>query len=119
MDISAISTLEQALGTIPRIPIVREPTPVRRLSGAFTDQEVWLKDDGATHPLYGGNKPRKLEYLIAHAKEKGRALLTFGFETSNHGVATAIHCHENGVACELVLVRGPDLSKASQAARDK
>lgn len=108
MDRSKIARLREALEKIRRIDLVTGPTPVRKLARAFPDSEVWLKDDSISHPVYGGNKPRKLEYLIAKAQDRRQSVVTFGFESSNHAVATAYHCHQNNVPCHLILVRGPD-----------
>ncbi|MBI3544266.1 MAG: pyridoxal-phosphate dependent enzyme [Deltaproteobacteria bacterium] len=112
--------LRAALDRVPRVPLVDGPTPVRRLARAFADTEVWLKDDSSTNPAYGGNKPRKLEYLIARAKAKGQEVVTFGFESSNHAVASALHCSRFGVPCHLVLVRGPaGLSPADEILKER
>lgn len=101
-----------------RFMLVNEPTPVRRLDRAFPSGHVWLKDDARTNDTYGGNKPRKLEYLVAKAKERRQSVLTFGYESSNHAVASVLHCHAAGVPCHLVLVRGPEcLSEADSAAK--
>lgn len=119
-DIEAAARIRAALDRIPRITLVDKPTPVRRLAGAFPNAEVWLKDDSSSHPVYGGNKPRKLEYLIADAKRQGKSIVTFGFESSNHAVASAFHCSGHGVPCHLVLVRGPDgMSEADRILKDK
>ncbi|MBG83367.1 MAG: hypothetical protein CMJ40_02340 [Phycisphaerae bacterium] len=62
------------------------PSPVRDLSDLR--QGLWIKDDGAIHSTYGGNKVRKLEYLLADAKEE---IVTFGAMGSHHALATAVH----------------------------
>src|SRR5689334_8961670 len=112
---SRLQRLWAACDRFPRVPIVSAPTPVRRLGGI--GQDLWLKDDSLSHPVYGGNKPRKLEYLIARARESGRDILTTGFESSNHALATAYHASRFGVATHLVLVRGPGgLASADAAA---
>jgi D-cysteine desulfhydrase len=68
------------------------PTPVRRLAALETRAvELWLKDDGAVHPLYGGNKVRKLELLLQQARACGaRRILTAGTAGSHHALATAL-----------------------------
>ena len=79
------------------------PTPVRpleRLAGG-----LWMKDDSRTAPLWGGNKPRKLEWLIGDAGRRGRrTLLTFGGLATNHGLATALYAREHGMRCVLALL---------------
>ena len=47
-----------------------------------------MKDDGAIHPVYSGNKVRKLEYLLADAEDE---IVTFGAMGSHHALATAVH----------------------------
>ena len=67
-----------------------------------------MKDDSRTAPLWGGNKPRKLEWLIADARRKGRGtLLTFGGLATNHGLATALYAREHGLRCVLALLDQP------------
>jgi len=62
------------------------PSPVRQLTDLR--QDLWIKDDGAIHSTYGGNKVRKLEYLLADCKEE---IVTFGAMGSHHALATAVH----------------------------
>lgn len=124
MDLSRLQKLFIALEKINRINLVCQPTPVRKLARAFPNGivgcDVWIKDDSISHPVYGGNKPRKLEFLIAKAKSKKQGVVTFGFESSNHAVATAYHCAQLGVPCHLILVSGPEgLSPADEAMRLK
>ena len=69
-------------------PIGTFPTPVHRLvklGGALGFDSLWIKRDDQSGPLGGGNKVRKLEYLLADAKAKGcEALLAVGAADSNH-----------------------------------
>ncbi len=70
--------------------------------------EVWLKDDGAFGDGgWGGNKVRKLEWLIPDAKRRGRTILTFGALGTNWGLATALYGREHGVDVALALVDQP------------
>ncbi len=92
-------------------PILAGPTPVQpleRLTGALGGPAVWIKRDDLSSPLYGGNKPRKLEFLLADAARRGaRSLVTFGVVGSHHALATAIHARELGIDTTAVLVNGP------------
>ncbi|MEW6057915.1 MAG: pyridoxal-phosphate dependent enzyme [Bdellovibrionota bacterium] len=115
MAIPDFEELNRSLASQSRVAIVDRPTPVRRLSKLFPNDEVWLKDDSVTHPVYGGNKPRKLEYLIAQALKNKQEVVTFGFENSNHALAAAYHCKLRGVPCHLILVKAP--SKMSDSDR--
>ena len=68
------------------------PSPVRQLplTGA-EGAELWIKDDGAIGQLYGGNKLRKLQFILPHAQSRGaRRLVTVGAVGSHHVLATAL-----------------------------
>ncbi len=93
------------------------PTPVSRHevdlpSGSRT---VWIKHDDQTSDIYGGNKVRKLEYILQRALDRGaERVATFGAVGSNHALATAIHAREAGLACTCFLAhqkRTPNISK--------
>ena len=93
------------------------PTPVSRHeidlpSGSRT---VWVKHDDQTSKLYGGNKVRKLEYILQRALDRGaERVATFGAVGSNHALATAIHAREAGLACTCFLAhqkRTPNIPK--------
>lgn len=92
--------------SLPHVELCSLPTPVRPLERLAPG--LWMKDDSRTAPLWGGNKPRKLEWLIADAKARGRrTLLTFGGLATNHGLATALYAREHGMECVLALVDQP------------
>ncbi len=94
---------------IPRRPFVAGPTPVRPLplEGMPADA-LFVKCDGASCPLYGGNKPRKLEFVIgAAAARRARRLVTTGGLGTHHGLATTILGRAAGLATTLVLVDQP------------
>jgi 1-aminocyclopropane-1-carboxylate deaminase/D-cysteine desulfhydrase-like pyridoxal-dependent ACC family enzyme len=82
-------------------PIVQAPSFARELGLA----ELWVKRDDLTSPIYGGNKVRKLEYLLAEAKARDcDAVVTCGGAGSNHALATAIYARRLGLQCYAVLV---------------
>jgi D-cysteine desulfhydrase len=92
--------------SLPHVELCSLPTPVRPLERLAPG--LWMKDDSLTAPLWGGNKPRKLEWLIADAKRRGRrTLLTFGGLATNHGLATALYAREHGLTCVLALLDQP------------
>ena len=92
--------------SLPHVELCQLPTPVRKLDELGDD--LWMKDDSHTAPLWGGNKPRKLEWLIGDAVARGRkTLLTFGALATNHGLATALYAREHGLQCVLALVDQP------------
>lgn len=92
-----------------RLPIVELgdlPTPVdeRTLSIGGTRHDVLIKHDERTGRLYGGNKVRKLEYLLRRARDRGaRRVATFGTVGSNHALATAVYAHDLEVGCTCFL----------------
>lgn len=94
-----------------RFPLTDLPTPVRRLPALEAElghPSLWVKCDDRSGVLYGGNKPRKIEYLLARALRQGRAgLLTTGGIGSHHGLATAIAAHQAGLRAVLVLLPQP------------
>ncbi|HEY2772799.1 MAG TPA: pyridoxal-phosphate dependent enzyme [Candidatus Binatia bacterium] len=84
------------------------PTPVRTMT-AVADRVgaggLWLKDDGPSSARYGGNKVRKLEFLLGDAlSRRARAVMTFGYAGSNHATATAIHAASVGVRSISMLL---------------
>jgi D-cysteine desulfhydrase len=86
-------------------PIGRYPTPVKKVDGLCTDRaELWIKDDGVSHPKYGGNKLRKLEFLLADAARKNaRRFLVLGAAGSHQVLATALFGRELGFETVAVL----------------
>ena len=71
-------------------------------------RNLWVKRDDLTARPYGGNKPRKLEFIIADALTKSAdAILTFGGIGTNHGLATTIYGAKNNLRSLLVLYPQP------------
>lgn len=101
----------------PRIPLAFLPTPLvplRRLSAALKGPRLWLKRDDCTGLATGGNKTRKLEYLLAEARNTGAdTVVTFGAVQSNHARQTAAACATVGLSCHLVLSRRVRWSNAA------
>lgn len=83
------------------------PTPLHkleRLSGIYKPYEIYIKRDDQTGLASGGNKTRKLEYLLAEAIDFGyNAIVTTGAQQSNHCRQTAAACAVAGLECHLVL----------------
>jgi D-cysteine desulfhydrase len=102
--------------TLPRLVLSERPTPVRELAGLG----IWVKEDGAFGSGgWGGNKVRKLEWLIPEAHRRGhRSILTFGGLGTNWGLATALYGREHGLETVLALVDQPiDAHVTAQLAR--
>ena len=94
-----------------RVPLGDFPTPVEPLSGLNRKQEhsgLYIKRDDLSATPYGGNKIRKLEFLLADARKKGsRRIITSGAAGSNHALATAIYSRKCGFPCTLMLFAQP------------
>ncbi len=96
--------------TLPRIPLGRFPTPVRLLERGLCKSidELWVKDDGKSSDLYGGNKVRKLELVLADAGQKGsKRIVTVGGAGSHHVLATAAFAGQMGIRTTGILVDQP------------
>jgi 1-aminocyclopropane-1-carboxylate deaminase/D-cysteine desulfhydrase-like pyridoxal-dependent ACC family enzyme len=98
------------LCAIPRRALVPRPTEVvamPRLS-KMTGADLWVKRDDATAAAYGGNKVRKLEYLLGDAEAQGAdTLITTGAFGSHHVLATSIFGAEAGLSVHAALVPQP------------
>ncbi len=101
---------------LPREEFAHLPTPVEglpHLSKLLGGPELLIKRDDQTGLAFGGNKTRKLEYLLGEARAKGATrLLTTGAAQSNHCRQTAAAAARSGLDCTLVLV-GPQPSRPS------
>lgn len=97
-------------GAIPHLPITHGPTPVARLARLARPggPELWIKRDDFSAAPYGGNKPRKLEFLLADAHRLGSTrILTIGGTGSNHCLATTLYGRRAGFDVELLLIPQP------------
>jgi L-cysteate sulfo-lyase len=92
---------------IPRLHFAHLPTPVEelpRLSKALGGPRIYIKRDDQTGLAFGGNKTRKLEFLVAEAQAQGaRMLISGGAMQSNHCRQTAAAAAKFGMECILVL----------------
>lgn len=93
------------------VPLGSFPTPVRRLAKLGEEigcRNIWIKEDDKSSEYYGGNKVRKLEFILADAlRKKKRTILTYGGLGTNHGLATTIHGKRLGLKTLLLLVDQP------------
>jgi D-cysteine desulfhydrase len=96
---------------LPRLALGKGASPVlplTRLSRQLGGPPLWVKNDGLYGSLYGGNKARKLEFVLADALRRGsRTIITFGAIGTNHGLATALYAREHGLRTVLLLVDQP------------
>lgn len=107
-DISPLLKRLPSLKNIPHVDILEEATEVHALEkiplALKVPADLWIKRDDQSHLALGGNKSRKLEFLIADAKEKGaKTLVTSGNWGSNHAYSTAHAAKRFGLDVELLL----------------
>jgi len=93
---------------LPHVSLTERPTPVdrlRELERSTGADALYVKRDDLTARAYGGNKVRKLEFLLAAARASGAdSVLTFGAAGSNHALATAVHARTLGLRSISMLV---------------
>lgn len=95
------------LARFPRVSLAHLPTPLERLdrlSHELGGPEIWIKRDDCTGLSSGGNKTRKLEFLMAEALDaKADMVMTQGATQSNHARQTAAAAAKLGIACHVLL----------------
>ena len=102
--------------SLPRMALADLPTPVEAVEANFgkARRTLFLKRDDLTGSLHGGNKLRKLEYILPRAREKScRRIATFGAVGSNSALATALYARQCGFECTCFLMhqaKTPDIA---------
>ncbi len=95
------------LARFPRVFLAHLPTPLERmdrLTEALGGPEIWIKRDDCTGLSTGGNKTRKLEFLMAEAQAEGADMvMTQGATQSNHARQTAAFAAKLGMGCHILL----------------
>lgn len=95
------------LARFPRVHLAHLPTPLEkldRLSKELGGPEIWIKRDDCTGLSTGGNKTRKLEFLMAEAMAMGAdTVMTQGATQSNHARQTAAFAAKLGLGCHILL----------------
>jgi L-cysteate sulfo-lyase len=95
------------LASIPRVRLAHLPTPLEpmdRVSKLLGGPRLWIKRDDCTGVSTGGNKVRKLEFVLADAVAKGAdTVVTAGAWQSNHSRQTAAAAARLGLKCHLML----------------
>lgn len=95
------------LARYPRRFIAHLPTPLERLdrlTKELNGPEIWIKRDDCTGLSTGGNKTRKLEFLMAEAELQGADMvMTQGATQSNHARQTAAFAAKLGLDCHILL----------------
>jgi 1-aminocyclopropane-1-carboxylate deaminase/D-cysteine desulfhydrase-like pyridoxal-dependent ACC family enzyme len=99
------------LSCLPYRNLATLPTPVQRLNGLeglLSRRGLYIKRDDLSARPYGGNKVRKLEFILADALQQGvRRIVTSGAAGSNHALATAIYARQLGFEVDLQLFAQP------------
>jgi D-cysteine desulfhydrase family pyridoxal phosphate-dependent enzyme len=108
---------------IPRLKFAHLPTPIEslpRLEKFLGGPHLFVKRDDQTGLAFGGNKTRKLEFLVAEAQAQGAdTLLSAGALQSNHCRQTAAAAAKFGFHCILVLVGEPPLHASANLLLDQ
>ena len=125
MSRSSTMDLEQRLDRFPRVGIAHLPTPLEplpRLTAHLGGPRLWVKREDCTGLGFGGNKLRKLDYLLSEALEHGAdTLVSGGVVQSNSQRQVAAAAAKLGLACHLVVYQGrvlppsPDYHRSGNA----
>ena len=109
------SAVLEKLNSFPRAQLAHAPTPLERLdrvSKALGGPTIYIKRDDCTGLAGGGNKTRKLEFLMAEAKSADAdCVVTTGGMQSNHCRQTAAAAAKLGFECHLALIDKVDWSE--------
>jgi 1-aminocyclopropane-1-carboxylate deaminase/D-cysteine desulfhydrase-like pyridoxal-dependent ACC family enzyme len=112
--------LASVRGLLGRESLATLPTPVRESPVHLPAgrRQITVKLDNLTGELYGGNKVRKLEYILHRAREKRcERIATFGTVASHHALATALYAKHLGYPCVCFLSHQAPSPAASQTLR--
>jgi len=105
-DIDALTDLLDRLEKLPRTSLTLLPTPIQPLKNfgkSLNGQKLWMKRDDLTGLEGGGNKTRKLEFLVGEALGMNADMLvTVGAIQSNHTRQTAAAAAKSGLKCALL-----------------
>ncbi|MDQ8038063.1 MAG: pyridoxal-phosphate dependent enzyme [Pedobacter sp.] len=89
------------------------PTPVEAIPALGA--KAWIKRDDISHPVYGGNKIRKLEFVLADIRrKKSRHVITFGATGTNAGIAASMICRDAGLPCTIITFPQPETATVQQ-----
>ncbi|MDD8025003.1 MAG: D-cysteine desulfhydrase family protein [Acidobacteriota bacterium] len=107
------TALLERIAAYPRQDLIHRPTPMRkleRMTAELGGPEIWIKRDDLTGMAFGGNKSRKLEFIMPDVlAKKADVLVTWASLQSNWAMQTAAACVRYGVQPVLVLFKTYDL----------
>src|SRR6516165_4994117 len=105
----SVEELRRVITRLPRLNLAHLPTPleeVPRFAERLGGPRVFIKRDDCTGLLFGGNKTRHNEFLLADALQKGADIVVWGAGIqSNNCRQTAAACAKLGLECRLYLSR--------------
>ena len=97
---------------LPYVALGEFPTPIIRLERLGRDiglDQLYVKNDGLSGRVFGGNKIRKLEFTLGQALRVGaKEVMTFGAAGSNHALATAVCARQVGLRSISLLTPQPN-----------
>ena len=97
---------------LPYVSLGEYPTPVEKLERAGRNigiDQLYVKRDDLSGEIYGGNKVRKLEFILGHAlRVRARGVFAFGFAGSNHAVSMAVYAKQVGLKSISMLMPQPN-----------
>jgi D-cysteine desulfhydrase len=93
---------------LPYVSLSTLPTPVekvKQIAHGIGENNLFIKRDDLSGIVYGGNKVRKLEFLLGKIlRTNAKEVITFGFAGSNHALATAIYANQLGLKSTSMLM---------------
>ncbi len=102
----SLTSLQDFVARVPRLRLGEFPTPLVPLAqvGSSLGIDLWMKRDECSGVALGGNKARKLEYILADVRKRGmHSVVTVGPLTSNHTMMTAVACRRVGLEVHCVV----------------
>lgn len=113
MSVIGLEELNRRTNALPRTALIHRPTPLAQLENLSRElggPEIWIKRDDLTGAGFGGNKSRKLEFIIADALAKGAdTLITWGSTQSNWCLQAAAAARRVGLRPVLLLYKTTDI----------
>ncbi|MDF3031435.1 MAG: 1-aminocyclopropane-carboxylate deaminase [Moraxellaceae bacterium] len=89
------------------------PTPVQALPALGAN--AWVKRDDLSHTVYGGNKVRKLEFVVAEMRRsKAHSVYTLGATGTNAGIAASMVSAREGMSCTIITFPQPESATVAQ-----
>jgi L-cysteate sulfo-lyase len=117
LSASAVRRLKKKISRFPRQPLIQGPTPVQKMSkltALWAGPEIWMKREDLTGLAFGGNKSRKMEYILADILgQKADTVITWASLQSNWCLQMSAAARMFGVEPILILFKTHDLSEES------